>query len=121
MLVSLVNAQSVNKKRVAVPYSQFKASLLKLLQAKGMIAKVRLQESAKPKLIVSLAYENGQPKLHGLSRLSTPGQRIYASHKHIPYIYDGTGFVIISTSQGLVDDREARAKKLGGELVCKVW
>lgn len=121
MLTSLLNAQRVAKKRVAIPYSRFKASLLALLQTKGLVAKVRLQEGAHPKLIVSLAYDASRPRLHGARRVSTPGRRIYVTARKIPYVYDGAGVAVISTSQGLLDDQQARRRKLGGELVCTVW
>lgn len=121
MLTSLLNASRVGKKRVAIPYSQFKSNLLTLLQTKGIVAKVRLQENARPKLLVSLAYAAGQPVLHGVRRVSTPGRRVYVNAGHIPYVYDGAGFAVISTSQGLIDDTQARRQKMGGELICKIW
>ncbi len=122
MLTTILNAQKVNKKRVAVPYSRFKESLARLLQDKGLIASFRLQEGPLPKLIISLAYNNGgQARIHGLRRISSPGQRIYVPKSDIPYSLDGIGIVIVSTSKGLMDDTRARKEGMGGELICEIW
>jgi small subunit ribosomal protein S8 len=122
MLTTLSNAQQVGKKRAAIPYSRFKKDLLDLLQNEGMVAKVRVQESPRAKLVVTLAYdEQGQPRFKGVRRLSTPGQRVYVKKGRIPYTYQGFGTVILSTSQGLMIDREARRQGLGGELLCAIW
>ena len=122
MLNSLVNAQKVGKKRVAVPYSTFKKSLLEALQQEGFVGKTRLQEGPRPKLVVALQYDDkGRPAINGIDRLSRPGRRWYASHTEIPFKYAGYGKIIISTSSGLVSDKKARQESLGGELICAIW
>lgn len=122
MLTTLHNAQRVGKRRAAIPYSRFTKSMLQVLQKKGIVSKVRLQESPKAKLVVTLAYdENNMPRIHGVRRLSTPGRRLYVKHSGIPNDYRGFGMVIVSTPKGLMDDKEARRQKLGGELVCAIW
>ncbi|MBI3251293.1 MAG: 30S ribosomal protein S8 [Candidatus Andersenbacteria bacterium] len=122
MLTTLLNAQRVGKKRVVVPYSTFKKSLLDFLQQKGVIAACRVQESSKAKLVVTLKYDDSeQPVLHGVRRFSKPGSRYYVGSTEIPYSYQGVGFVVISTSQGLKDEKQARREKIGGELVCAIW
>ena len=122
MLTTLVNAQRVGKKRVAVPYSRFKKELLDALQKKQYIANVRVQESPKAKLVVTLAYdEAGEPRISGIKRLSKPGSRMYVKGKRMPYSYKSYGSVIVSTSQGLKDEREVRQEGIGGELVCAIW
>ena len=122
MLTSLVNAQRVGKKRVAVPYSHFKKNLLTTLQEQGYISSVRVQESPKSKLVVSLAYDDfGNPKIRGVKRMSSPGGRMYARHAKMPYSYEGYGTIIVSTSRGLMDEKKARKDKVGGELVCAIW
>lgn len=122
MLNTLINAQQVNKKRVMVPYSRFKENLASLLQEKGLVASYRIQEGPQSKLIISLAYnDGGAAKIHGLKRLSRPGQRLYAPKTDIPYSLDGLGIVIVSTSKGLMDDRQARKEGVGGELICEIW
>ncbi len=122
MLTSILNAQRVNKKRVAIPHSRFKESFAKLLQEKGLVAAMRVQEGPQPKLIVTLAYtDQGTARISGLRRLSRPGKRIYVNSEQIPYVLDGIGMAIVSTSQGLMDDRRARKLGVGGELVCEIW
>lgn len=122
MLTTIINAQRVNKKRVLVPYSRFKESLARLLQEKGLIAAYRVQDGTIRKLIITLQYgTDGSARIHGLKRLSRPGQRLYAAKTEIPYSLDGIGMVVISTSQGLMDDRQARRDGVGGELICEIW
>lgn len=122
MLTTLLNAQRVQKKRVALPYSRFKEELLALLQAKKIIGSYRVQESPIAKLVVTLAYDEWQqPHLNGVRRLSKPGGRVYVQKTDIPYSRDGAGLVVVSTSQGLMIDKEARKAKLGGEVICEIW
>lgn len=122
MITSLVNGQRAGKKRVAIPYSRFKKSLLDMLIKKEMVAHVRVQEGVKAKLIVTLIYnEDGQPRIRGVRRLSKPGRRLYAGSNEMPFAYNGIGFVIVSTPQGLIDESQARREKIGGELICAIW
>lgn len=122
MLTSLINAQRVGKKRVAVPYSSFKQNILAILQEKGFIGNVRVQESPRAKLVVSLAYdEQGMPRIRGVKRLSSPGSRKFARHTNIPFSHEGFGTIILSTPQGLMDEKKARGEHVGGELICVIW
>lgn len=122
MLTSILNAQRVGKKRVVVPYSRFKERLAELLRDKGLIATLRTQEGSQPTLVLTLAYdEQGGARIHGLRRLSSPGQRYYVPKTDIPYSLDGVGMVIVSTPKGLMDDRRARKEGMGGELICEIW
>lgn len=122
MLTSILNAQRVGKKRVQVPYSRFKERLAELLRDKGLLATIRVEEGTQPMLVLTLAYdEQGGARIHGLRRLSSPGQRYYVSKKEIPYSLDGVGMVVLSTSKGLMDDRRARKEGMGGELICEIW
>lgn len=121
MLTAIINAQRVGKKRVVMPYSQFKLKLAELLQQKKMLAKVRAEEGEKATLVLTLAYDAEQLGVKGVKRLSKPGQRRYVAYNRIPYSQQGMGMVVISTSQGLMDGRAARKSKLGGELICEVW
>jgi len=120
-LTSLINAQRVGKKRMVAPYSVLNESVANFLQTKGLVAKVRRKGEGMNELIVTLAYEAGSPRVHGLRRLSRPGQRRYAGAGEIPYSYDGLGLIVISTSQGLKDDKTARSEGVGGELLCEIW
>lgn len=121
MLTGLLNAQRVGKKRVIVPYSHFKEDLAKLLQQKKMVAKVRTEAGSLPTLVITLAYDAERPRLHGMKRLSTPGRRWYVGQQDIPYITRGSGMIVVSTSQGLMDSKAARKAKMGGELICEIW
>lgn len=122
MLTTIVNAQRVGKERVAIPYSRFSKELLEFLQKKGVLAKVRVQESPRAKLVVTLAYdEEERPKISGVKRISAPGRRSYIKHSAIPFTYQGYGFLVLSTPEGLMDDSQARKKGVGGELICAIW
>lgn len=122
MLTTIINAQRVQKARVAVPYSRFKQSLARTFKEKGWLADERVQEGPRSKLVLTLSYsEGGRPRIQGLKRLSTPGRRLYVHGSRIPYSRDGVGTIIISTPKGLLDDRQARKQGVGGELVCEVW
>ncbi len=122
MLNTLVNAQKVGRPRIAVQHSLFKEQFAKLLQNKGLVAKIRVQADTKPKLIVTLSYdESGQPLIVSASRLSKPGRRSYVRSNKLPHVGNRQGLYIVSTSQGLMDQKEARQKGLGGELICVIW
>lgn len=122
MITSLVNAQRVHKARVAVPYSGFRERIARLLQERGLIADMRVQEGPRPKLLMTLAYDDqDQPRIKGVRSMSTPGRRVYVKKAEIPYSSGDFGFYIVSTPQGLMDDRRARRVGLGGELVCQIW
>ena len=122
MLTTLLNAQRVGKKRVEVPFSKHKQEILDLLVAKRMVARYRLQEDLKGKLIVSLSYDDNEvPVLKGAKRLSKPGRRVYVKNGRIPYTYTNLGFMIVSTPAGLMDDKQARKQGHGGELICAIW
>jgi small subunit ribosomal protein S8 len=120
MLNGLVNAQQVGKERFAVPHSRFKEQLARLLQEKGIVADVRVQSGPHPKLIITLAYDAGQPRVRAVKRLSRPGRRLYVKTDEIPWGTKDVSTFIVSTPQGLMDDRGARAAGLGGELICEV-
>jgi small subunit ribosomal protein S8 len=121
LLNSLINAQRVGKAHVMLPYSRLALDIGRFLQERGLVAKVREEGDTKKKIVITLAYDDEQPRLHGVRRLSKPGQRRYVGKDTIPYSYDGVGTVIVSTSQGLLDDSQARQKGVGGEILAEVW
>ena len=94
-----------------------------VLQKKGLVATVRVQEGTPAQLIVTLAYdeESGKPRIQGVKRISTPGRRQYVKQGDVPYPVTEQGAIVVSTSQGLMLDGEARRAGIGGELVCEVW
>ena len=122
LLNSVINAQRVEKKHVVVPYSRFSKELLDFLAKKEMIGKVRVQDSPIKKLVVSLRYhKDGRPTITGVQRVSKPGRRVYAKGTEMPYTRQDRGFIVVSTSTGLMDEKSARGKNLGGELLCEIW
>jgi len=122
MLTTIINAQRIGKQRVAVPHARFSLALAELMKEKGLVSAVRVQEGTRPKLVVTLAYDNsGKARIHGVKRLSTPGRRVYAGKQEIPFSKAVNGSVLVSTPQGLMDDAAARKQGLGGELVCEIW
>ncbi len=123
MLTRIRNALMVQKSEVVLPYSNFKYSLAKVLQSEGWISKVEVKEEEKNKsLALALKYDQvGQPIITGIKRVSKPGQRIYSGRTEIPKVLGGIGTTIVSTSKGLMTDKEARKQKVGGEIVCQIW
>ena len=121
-LTRIRNAYLVKKTRVEMPYSQTKESLAKILESAGYLEKTEVKKSQPHKVLrLTLHYVNKLPALSGLERLSKPGRRLYIRANSIRPVLSGSGFAIISTSQGLMTSKEARKKGIGGELVCKVW
>lgn len=122
MLVILLNGQRVEKERVVVPFSRFSKSFLEYLKLQSLIGDVRVQEGAIPALLVSLAYtDSKEPKIQGARRISKPGRRVYVGKEKLPYTNQEKGMIIVSTSEGLMDEKHARGKGLGGELICAIW
>jgi small subunit ribosomal protein S8 len=122
MLTRIRNALAVNKSSVAIPYSKLKNTLLQQFLSHGFVLGVEVQgEGVKKQIVVTLSSENQSPRITSLSRISRPGQRVYAKSAKIPKSKSGRGIVLISTSKGIVSDSEARSQKLGGELICQIY
>jgi small subunit ribosomal protein S8 len=122
MLNRIGNAQAVLKETVDIPFSGLKYEIAKILEKKGFIAKVEKKgKKARRTIEITLKYDANQPAISGLKRTSKPGQRIYKKAKEIKPVKGGYGVAIISTPKGLMTDKEARKKKLGGEIICEIW
>lgn len=122
MLNRIRNAQAVLKETAAVPFSNLKYELARILKKRGFIDKVeKRRRKTKRTILLTLKYENKEPVIKGLKRISKPGRRFYVSTRDIRAVRSGYGLSIISTSKGLMTDKEARKKKLGGEVICEVW
>lgn len=123
MLTQIRNALLSKKAEVALPYSNFKHSLARVLQQEGWVKNVSVKEAKTHKiLLIQLKYtQNGASAISGIKRISKPGQRIYAKNNAIPSLFDRAGTTIISTSRGLMSDTDARRSKIGGEVVCQIW
>lgn len=123
MLTSLRNAQAARKSAVRVPYSRLKHEIAEVLRKAGYVGPVSPTTEDSQKLLeVTLLYEaSGQPRIQGLERVSKPGRRWYVRRQEISRVLSGLGTAVVSTSQGLLTDAEARKRGLGGEVLCKVW
>ena len=126
MLTRLRNANQAYHDRVTMPYSRIKANIAEVLKAEGYIAAWSVQEPEEgavgKSLIVDLKYGNSRERsLAGIRRVSKPGLRVYAKAPDLPRVLGGLGVAIISTSQGLLTDRQANQKGVGGEVLAYVW
>lgn len=123
MLTRIRNAVSVGHERVAMPSSKLKENIARILTDEGFIDRYEVSENGHRKeLELVLRYvERRRPVIEGLKRVSRPGHRVYAGARELPRVHGGLGMVVVSTSQGLMPDREARKRRLGGEIVCEVW
>ena len=122
MLTSISNALAVKHHRVDIPFSNLKYEIAKILEREGFVEKVEKKGKRQKRFIdITLKYIDNQPAISGLKRISKPGQRIYSNWKKIKRVKGGYGIAIISTSKGLMTDKEARKQKLGGEIICEVW
>ena len=128
MLTRIRNASLAKKSTVLIPYTQLNQQIAHILEKEGYILTVQMSLNGKD-LIVRLKYKskkiyNGKKKescLTNLRRISRPSLRIYTNTKEIPRLLGGTGIIILSTPNGLLTDREARAMGIGGEILCSIW
>ena len=123
MITRIRNAQLRNLNKVIIPNSKYRAKILDVLKQEGYISnfKVVSQTNNKNILEVDLKYNNGLPVIKEIKRVSKPGRRIYAKADSIPKIQNGLGLAIVSTSMGVMSDNDARLKKIGGEIICRVF
>ena len=124
MLTRIRNGLKANHETVAVPASKVKVEIAKILKAEGYINNYKVEgENAKDKtIIIELKYgPDHQKAISGIKRMSKPGLKVYAKADSLPRVLNGLGIAIISTSKGLMTDRDARKAKLGGEVLAYVW
>lgn len=126
MLTRLRNANQAYHDRVTMPYSKIKANIAEVLKAEGYISTWQVEEPAEGavgrSLVVDLKFgQNRERSLAGIKRVSKPGLRVYAKSDELPRVLGGLGVAIISTSQGLLTDRQARKRSVGGEVLAFVW
>ncbi len=124
MLTRIRNAALARHDRTEVPASKLKAAVADILKSEGYIADVRPSENdvGPKKLTIVLKYgRDRQSAIDGVRRISRPGRRVYVPHDEIPKVFSGLGISILSTSRGVLSDRDARRLKVGGELLCEVW
>ena len=121
MLARIKNAQVRNHRKVSLPSSKFKAKIADVLKSEGYIIDYKINEEKKPLIEINLKYNSGNPVINTIERISKPGRRIFSSASSLPKINNGLGIAIVSTPQGVMTDVDARKKKLGGEIICKVF
>lgn len=121
LLTRVRNGQRAGKTQVSMPASKLKAEVLRVLKEEGYIADFsKIEDDGKPVLNVELKYYQGAPVIEKLQRVSRPGLRIYKGKDELPKVLGGLGVAIVSTSKGVMSDRDARAKGEGGEVLCVV-
>lgn len=121
MLTRIRNGQERSKTRVTMPASKVKAAIAEVLKKEGYVKDFTVEEaSGKPQLSVVLKYYEGKPVISMLKRVSRPSLRVYKGNSDVPTVLGGLGVAIVSTSQGVMADREARAAGHGGEVLCVV-
>ena len=122
MFNRIKNAQAVLKPTVSIPFSNLKYEIAKILEKEKYIKKIEKKRRKTKKIIeISLKYNKNIPAIVELRRISKSGQRIYLPVQKIKKVKGGFGVAIISTSKGLMTNKEARKNKLGGEVICEVW
>lgn len=118
MLTIIKNGYMAKKLEVLVPYSKHKLAIAKILSAQQFVG---LVERSGKIIKIELAYEKQKPKIHDIKKVSKPGLRIYIKSKNVKKIKGGSGLLILSTPKGVMSGDDAKVKKLGGEVICKVW
>ena len=122
MLLSIRNGLKARLVQVAVPASNLKAEIAKVMKASGYIQDAFTTSEFPKKLVLTLKYsDKAEPAIRGLERTSKPGPRNFASCADIPAVLDGMGLAVLSTSKGVMSGVDAKKQKLGGELICTVW
>ena len=123
MFTRIRNGQMRNLNSVNIPASKFRSKILEILKIEGYIKDFYLESNDNNKKVikVNLKYFEGTPVIKEIKRISKPGRRVYSRATNIPKMQNGLGMAIISTSQGVMSDIEARKNKIGGEVICKVF
>jgi small subunit ribosomal protein S8 len=123
LLTRIRNGQSARLDNISVPHSRQRANVLDVLQREGYIRgyfEEQIRDGVR-ELRVELKYDNGRPVIREITRVSTPGRRVYSKIRELPKHYNGLGISILSTPRGVMSDAEARAANVGGEVICRVF
>ncbi|MFZ6014888.1 MAG: 30S ribosomal protein S8 [Patescibacteria group bacterium] len=121
-LTRLRNAQMAGHNHIEAPSSKIKFAIAKILEEEGYVSDVAVKkEGIKSLLHVGLMYEGHDPKIKSVKRISTPGRRVYKKSGELPRVLSDLGIAIISTSAGLMTNKQARKRHLGGEIICEVY
>lgn len=122
MLTRIRNANTLQKKTVLIPWTRMNEEIIKVFAKEGFISDSQRQEDSNT-ILVTLKYHKKTQKscITNLQRISKPGLRLYSKAKDMPKVLGGMGVLVVSTSKGIVTDREAKQNQLGGELLCSIW
>lgn len=123
MLARIRNAGGARHKRTSCPASKLKLAVAQVLSKEGFVGEVSTDEDEKkPTLTIDLRYQDdGRMMIEGMRRVSRPGRRVYVGADEVRQVRAGLGMAVLSTSKGVLCDRDARAEKVGGEVICEVW
>lgn len=122
MLAQIKNASAIGRQSVELPYSKLKKALADILVREGYLANATCQgEAPRLKLGLTLKYDGKSPAITDVKRISKPGRRHYVPKTGIHRVINGLGISVLSTSSGMMTDREARKKGIGGEVLCEIW
>lgn len=123
MLTRIRNANQMRYKEVEVPASKIKLEIARILKEQGFIADYKIEKNdVQDKMILNLKYgQNKERVITGLKRISKPGLRVYAKAEEMPKVLNGLGIAIVSTSKGIMTDKQARENTLGGEVLAYIW
>jgi small subunit ribosomal protein S8 len=123
MLTRIRNGQRARKATIEAPASRLRAAVLDVLQREGYIrgySEHQVRDGVRS-FTIELKYQEGDPAIHEINRISTPGRRVYSKIKDLPRVYNGLGISILSTPRGVLSDVEAREQNVGGEVLCRVF
>jgi len=123
MLTRIRNGQRARHAEARFPSSKLKVAIARVLETSGYVEGVEVgDDDGKPILRVGLRYrDDGREMIDGLQRVSKPSRRVYVGAEEVPKVRNGIGIAVLSTSKGVMTDQDARAQKLGGEVICEVW
>jgi small subunit ribosomal protein S8 len=123
LLTRIRNGQERKKKTIDMPYTKLVENVLKVMVKEAFVSNYEIKnaEGKLSTITINLRYVNGQPVMDTLTRVSKPGSRRYASYQDLPMVKGGIGVQIISTPLGIMSSKEAKSKKVGGEILCEIW
>ncbi len=123
MLTRIRNAGMARHASTECPSSRQKLAVARVLEQRGFVGEVRVEDrGSRPTMVIGIRYDrSGGALIDGIRRVSRPGRRVYAGRAEVPRVRNGLGVAVISTSRGILSDRDAREQSLGGEVLCEVW
>lgn len=121
MLTRIRNANQQKHETVAIPASNMKVGIAEILKNEGFIKDFKVEGDVQKNITITLKYKGNERVITGLKRISKPGLRVYAKVNEVPKVLNGLGIVLLSTSHGLMTDKEARSKQVGGEVLAYIW